>query len=283
MGFDSAVNTKIIKSIERAILKNVGGLEALAEEFPKLIRRAIDEVIDTPRTGRLTLDQIEKTEKTYIGTKIEILFRSFIGFPKGFLDLNINGVDVDIKNTVTGNWMIPNEAINKPCILIEADEKRALCGLGIIVAHPNYLTKGANRDQKRSISSTGRSHIHWLLNKQPYPVNFWQDFLPQQAWEIFRHEHANERLVTLFKILIGKPIPRTVVEGVARQKDYMKRLRKNGGARDALAKAGIALLSGMYDKSLIQQLGLSFCKKDEFISCRADTAEKKKALFDKIS
>lgn len=283
MSSDSRTDTKITQSIERAILKNVGGVEGLGEEFPKLIRRAIDEVIDTPRTGRLMLDQIEKTEKTYIGTKIEILFRNFIGFPKGVLDLNVNGMDVDIKNTVTGNWMIPNEAVDKPCILIEADEKHARCSLGIIIAHLEYLTKGANRDQKRSISSAGREHIHWLLEDHPYPANFWQGFKPQQAWDIFRPEHANERLVCLFKTSLGKPIPRTVVEGVAQQKDYMKRLRKNGGARDILAKAGIALLSGMYDKALIQKLGLPPCGKDEFISCRADTAEKKKILADKLS
>ncbi len=71
--------------------------------------------------------------------------------------------------------MIPNEAVGKPCILIQADEQNALCGLGIIVAHLEHLTKGANRDQKRSISSAGRTHIHWLLNDHPYPANFWQD------------------------------------------------------------------------------------------------------------
>lgn len=75
---------KILKDLEHAILKNVGGIEALKEEFPKMIRKSLDEVIDTPRTGRLTIDQIEKTEKTYIGTKVEILFRNMIGFRRVF-------------------------------------------------------------------------------------------------------------------------------------------------------------------------------------------------------
>jgi len=60
----------------------------------------------------VTLGETEKTEKTYLGTKIEILIRKFFKFPKGLLDLHIEGHDVDIKNTVGGNWMIPTEAIH---------------------------------------------------------------------------------------------------------------------------------------------------------------------------
>jgi len=36
------------------------------------LRRALDEVVDGMRTGRWSVDALEKTEKTYIGTKVEI-------------------------------------------------------------------------------------------------------------------------------------------------------------------------------------------------------------------
>ena len=85
---------KIIDIIRADLLKQSGGIDNFRAEVPKLIRRAIDEVIDTPRTARLTLDQ---TEKTYIGTKIEILIRNYLNIPKGLLDLKIEGYDVDIK------------------------------------------------------------------------------------------------------------------------------------------------------------------------------------------
>jgi hypothetical protein len=75
-----------------------------------------------------------------------------------------------------------------------------------------------------------------------------------------------------------KPISRTVVLGAARQKDAMKRLRKNGGARDSLARDNIALLSGHFDSKLIEELGLPKCEKDEFISFSA-TAEADKAIL----
>jgi hypothetical protein len=65
-----------------------------------------------------------------------------------------------------------------------------------------------------------------------------------------------------------------VVQAVAQQKDYMKRLRKNGGARDILAREGIAILSGTFDADLIQQLGFNSISKDEFISCTPDNDER---------
>ena len=40
--------------------------------------------------------ELEKTEKTYIGTKVEILVRDFFRLPKGILDLTIDGLDVDV-------------------------------------------------------------------------------------------------------------------------------------------------------------------------------------------
>jgi Restriction endonuclease NaeI len=52
------------------------------------------------------------------------------------------------------------------------------------------------------------------------------------------------------------------VQAVTQQKDYMKQLRKNGGARDALAGEGIVILSGSYDNLLIAHLGLERTGRD---------------------
>ncbi|WP_299593712.1 NaeI family type II restriction endonuclease, partial [uncultured Tateyamaria sp.] len=89
--------------------------------------------------------------------------RALLGLRKGRLDTEILGQDVDIKNTMGSNWMIPTEAVDQPCILVAADEARALCYLGLIVARPAYLTVGKNKDAKRSISAEGFRHILWLL------------------------------------------------------------------------------------------------------------------------
>ncbi|WP_422646714.1 hypothetical protein [Agrobacterium tumefaciens] len=53
----------------------------------------------------------------------------------------------------------------------------------------------------------------------------------------------------------------------------MKRIRRNGGARDILAPKGIALLWRQRDRALIDQLGLGPVTADEFISFQPKTQE----------
>lgn len=103
---------KLLRRLEAAIIRESGGRSRFNADVPLLFRQAIDEVIDTPRSGRFTLDELEKTEKTYIGTKIEILLRNYLRLQRGLkLDLLIDGVEVDVKNTVVSNWTIPSEAM----------------------------------------------------------------------------------------------------------------------------------------------------------------------------
>ena len=77
---------------------------------------------------------------------------------------------------------------------------------------------------------------------------------------------ASERLATLFEERQGEPVSRWEVQEVAAQLDYMKRLRRNGGARDILDEKGIALLWGGGDSHVISVLGLGPVANDEFIS-----------------
>lgn len=270
---DFDVLSRLAKELDR----RGGGRARIIAEVPQLIRRAIDEVIDAPRTGRLLLEQTEKTEKTYIGTKIEILIRDFFGLPKGLLDLEIDGMDVDIKNTVGANWMIPTEAVGKPCILIASDEKKAICQLGLIICHSSYLTKGENKDKKLSIATANFENILWILHNQSYPANFWEGCDPKIARHIMTGGSGNERIVRLFQSIQRRAIHRDIIQTVARQKDYMKRLRKNGGARDSLAEQGIAVLSGFYDAALIKACGLGRIGPDEFIGfCPTKDDEKER-------
>jgi hypothetical protein len=256
----------VIERIVLALAAQAGGLHKLKEELPDLIRQAIDEVIDTPRTGRVRASELEKTEKTYIGTKVEILVRNFFRLPKGILDLRIGGLDVDVKNTLGNTWMIPPEAVGKPCILVASDEVRQTCFFGIMVAHLSNLTPGMNQDRKRSVSSAGFKNIHWVLAEVPYPPSFWSIAGKEKTHKITRGTTGNERIASLFREIQGQPIHRDIVQAVAQQKDYMKRLRKNGGARDTLAREGIAVLSGKYDGSIIGSLDLGHVGPDEFIS-----------------
>ena len=257
---------EIVSRIESALIAQAGGRAKLQADIPRLIRQAIDEVIDAPRTGRVHASELEKTEKTYIGTKVEILVRNYFRLPKGILDLKIDGLDVDVKNTLGVTWMIPREALGKPCIVVASDEDRHTCYFGVLVAHLTNLTAGMNQDQKRSVSAAGFANIHWMFADEPYPPSFWALAGEEKTRKIMRGKTGNERIETLFREIQRTPVSRDIVQAVAQQKDYMKRLRKNGGARDTLRAEEIAILSGKYDSGLITELNLSPTGVDEFIS-----------------
>ncbi|MFD2738941.1 NaeI family type II restriction endonuclease [Sulfitobacter aestuarii] len=252
------------------ITRRSGGPAALAQRFPAMLRQCIDDVIMTPKTGRRAYEELEKTEKTYIGTRVEIELRAMLDLPKGRLDTLILGRDVDIKNTMGNNWMIPTEAVDQPCILVAADEARACCYLGLIVARPEYLTAGQNKDAKKSLAAGGFAHILWLLRDHPYPANFWRNLAPEVVARIFAGKSGNQRMANLFREVQDRRVTRDVVAAVARQQDFMRRIRSDQGrgSRDLLAREGILLLCGHYDADLIKSLGLPHCGPSDFISHR---------------
>lgn len=267
---------KCLTAIATEMTRRAGGDGPLAEKFAQMLRQCIDDVIMTPKTGRRSYDDLEKTEKTYIGTRVEIELRAMLRLPKGKLDTVILEQDVDIKNTMGNNWMIPTEAVNHPCILVAADEERARCYLGLFIARPEYLTLGQNKDSKKSVSAAGFAHITWLLKHHPYPPNFWRTVASDIVERIFCGNSGNARAKTLFREIQERPISRDVIEAVGRQKDFMRRIRadknnKRKGTRDHLADEGIMLLSGDYDAPLISALGLPRCAGSEFISYRPRT------------
>ncbi len=263
---------ELIQRIEAEIISHAKGWQNFRVQFPNLVRQAIDEVIDAPRSKRFRIDELEKTEKTYLGTKIEILLRNYLDLERGKnLDVLIDGIEVDIKNTIGSTWTIPLEALGHPCILIISAENTAKCSFGIIVISPEVLNEGRNRDQKTTISKAGMKNIHWLLYDVQYPINIWETIGEKSLKKLLAIAGGTERLAQLFREFPETPFTRNQIEALAQQKDFMKRLRKNGGARDMLSKEGIALLSGQTHKDLISQLHLPQCKKDEFISYKPES------------
>lgn len=258
---------EVLRFLHGAILHHAGGLIRFKQDVPRLIRRAIDEVIDAPRSRRYTINELEKTEKTYIGTKIEILLRNHLELdPGSVLDLNIDGVEVDVKNTIRVTWTIPNEALGHPCILIGANESTSLCQFGLIVVREDLLNAGRNRDQKATIRKEELRLAHWILKDYPYPSNFWQHMDAQIRREVTSPRSGNRRVAALFTLHQRQVISRSTIEDLAQQKDYMKRIRRNGGARDSLALRQVAILSGKKHAELIASLNLPYCAKDQFVA-----------------
>jgi Restriction endonuclease NaeI len=260
---------ELLKSIADEIDLKAGGRPALITEIPGMLRECIDALINTPRTGRRDFEELEKVEKTFIGTHVEIVIRRFLRLQKGKLDTVILGHDVDIKFTTGDNWTIPPEAYGHPCLVIAADEGRALCFMGLIKIRPEFMHAGAgNRDAKRGISAAGFANILWLLNGQPYPPNFWRTVEKQSIERITSGKSGNERVIALFEEVQRRPISRDVIDATARQKDFTRRTRADNGrgSRDILLDRGILMLTGTKHPELIQNLGLPFCRRGDYIS-----------------
>jgi len=259
-----------LRVLERNLLDAVGGKELFEEKLRSFFRSAIDEVIDTARTARFFLSDLEKTEKTYLGTKFEILLRDWLQVPKGVvLDLLIGGEEVDVKSTTGGGsgWMIPPEAIGHLCILLRVNEVKSTCAVGLVRARPEYLRTGANRDAKTSFSAAGTRNIWWLALDFAYTPNFWTLITPELRSRIMSAGGGTQRLATLFENCLETPVSRVLIASIAAQDDFMKRIRRNSGARDVLAPKGIAILYSENDRALMHRLGLSFGTR-EFISYR---------------
>ena len=90
---------------------------------------------------------------------------------------------------------------------------------------------------------------------------------------------GTDRLALLFERYLRVPISRVQIAAVAAQDDFMKRLRKNGGARDRLAPKGIAILYSEVDRDLMYALGLRFGYR-EFLSIKARNSEEETLLRD---
>lgn len=256
--------------IANVLVNKTNGIDNFIEMVGSLIRKAVDEVIDMPRTGRWSLDMIANTEKTYLGTKVEILLTHAFQFSRGGkLDLCIDGTEVDVKNTVLSSWMIPKEAINEICWVVKINDKSAKFSSGLVFCSPDVLSKATNQDKKHSLRATSPA-ILWLCKNATMPKNFFESIEDKNILKQITDPKANgtERVKRLFMLCTNQIIPRWAIESVAQQKDPMKRVRQNGGARNALSNMGVRVLNGAYDKEELIALGFSQIKKDEWVSVR---------------
>lgn len=276
----------------RATRKNLGpsGVEvfkwlfereaSLETFFGKLIRRAADEVIDGARTGRWSIGQLEKTEKTYIGTKLEILVRQALDLeaaPRAKrtekrLDLVIGGTPVDVKFSISSQWMIPKEAVGELCLLVGVNEAKAVFEVGLARCERELLRAGKNQDSKCSFSAEGKKSISWLVSGGALERNFISTLSPKQREIIFeKGTNAQERIRRLFDLCRRIRIPRYAVEAVAQSKDPTRRLRQDKYNPGGLG--GIVILSGKYAKKKLEKLGLAGVGADEWVGVSREEFE----------
>lgn len=241
-------------------LKKINDFE---KKIAKAIRQAIDEVIAGRYTGRYSIQQIDKTEKTYIGTKVQHMLQHHLNLPYGKkLDTIIADVEVDIKFTIGKNWTIPIEAVGEICLLVSAQDDKSIFQVGLLRTSDDVLNQGKNRDGKRTINHFGRYRILWLIKDGLLPQNILLRIPSDKIQEIFAQKSGQERINELFRLCPGVIFNAAAIESIASQKDSSKRVRD---ARIVLKKENIVICSG-YDNDYLKSLGRKPIQKDEFVS-----------------
>src|SRR5208337_748065 len=107
--------------------------------------------------------QLRKTEKTHVGTLVEINLHRHFGFGDGSAtDDRIADVEVDCKYSMNyGGWELPPEAMDHICLLITASDASSSWRAGLIRVQESLLRARSNRDAKRqlAVGSYGRIRV----------------------------------------------------------------------------------------------------------------------------
>jgi len=250
-----------------------------------VLRETYDQLYDGQRTGRWSPGQLRKTEKTHMGTLVEINVHRAFDFEDGVaMDYRISGVEVDCKFAARlGGWMLPREAYTQAhlCLVIWASEESNRWEAGVVRAKDDPVLLGAeNQDRKRPLTPHGESTIRWLYASPSLPENLLfhiddvtRDRIFDPTPERGREPSGQAKVNMLFELVQQRVVNRASVLTVAQQKDSMKRAR-DARKRKHLGSKGILVL-GRQDgeERAAADLGLPVPTKGSFISARVVRAD----------
>ncbi|MFE7571877.1 NaeI family type II restriction endonuclease [Streptomyces sp. NPDC057539] len=241
----------------------------------RVLRDVFDEVLNGEVTGRYDWKHLTKTEKTHFGTLMEIAIQREFRFEDGqAMDFRIAGVDVDCRVSLQfGGWMIPRETLGHLCLLVWVNDYQSQWSVGLLRVNQEWLNTGVNRDLKATLKAVHRDKILWLWRDAALAENVLLHISDADREAVFMSSSGQARLNELFRRVQRRRIGPNAVRTVVQQRDYMKRLRGNGGSRSALRDEGI-LIMGDYDshRNIARQLGLPIPEEGEFISARVAPA-----------
>ncbi|MDX2970985.1 NaeI family type II restriction endonuclease [Kribbella solani] len=237
-----------------------------------VLREAFDQAYDGQRTGRWDYTQLLKTEKTHLGTLVEIWLQREFKFSDGDeLDYKIAAQDVDAKwSRDLYGWEIPPEMYSrgdKLAMVVWANEYSARWALGLIrISESVLVPEGKQRDRKRRLNEAGADSILWVHRGKPMIKNTLLHLPMHIVQEISDAPTGQKAVSILFARAQRQLITRAAVATAAQQVDSAKRVRD---ARTVLAPDGIVIL-GHYDPHprIARDLGLPVPTLGRFVSAR---------------
>ncbi|TDD59341.1 restriction endonuclease [Kribbella antibiotica] len=268
------------------------------DRFRWALRDSLDELLDGQRTGRWCYQHLTKTEKTYLGTAVEVNLTKEFEIENGTdLDWRIANVDVDCKfSKDLGGWEIPMEMYvcadhgersgiaDHPALLVWFNDDASEWAAGIVTISderlrwkpakgPQVRARAYNRDNKRKIDPDHAGGIHWLWGglQTDLPRNHIRNLPDDARSRIFAFPKSGQKRVDqLFREVQGRIVGRQTVLTVAQQDDAPKRARD---ARLRLRDEGVIVLGHQKEHSMIASaLGLTAPIKGEWIAVRVKRA-----------
>ncbi|QSE72592.1 restriction endonuclease (plasmid) [Rhodococcus sp. PSBB049] len=261
--------------------------------FRWTLRDSIDELLDGQRTGRWCYQHLTKTEKTYLGTAIEInLTREFSIADGADLDWNIDGFEVDCKfSKDLGGWEIPMEMYecadhgqrsgkaNHPALLVWVNDDSHQWAAGVLRITDERLRwrkspesareRAYNRDNKRRIDPDAFDSIYWLWGgiQTDLPTNLLLHMDHKTREKILiPGSSGQQRVNALFRHVTDRLVNRQTVLAVGQQDDAPKRVRD---ARDDLRDEGIVIIGHQTPyPAICDALGLVHPHKGSWMSVR---------------
>ncbi len=265
-GPPAAADDRELHRVHKLIL----GLDPTGSRFANSLRDAIDQLLDGQRTGRWDWNQLRKTEKTHMGTVIEIKLHHDFNFGDGIdMDYLIAEIEVDCKFSQTmGGWEMPPEAVGHLCLVVTANDDAALWSAGLIRLTEGLLREGGNRDRKRRLTPEGESSILWLHQEMPLPPNLLLHLDATTRNNILDHKSGQRRINELFRAVPCEIIRRAVVLTVAQQEDSLKRARDARNQKNLGSEGFLVLGHQDDDPRIAKELGLPVPEKGQFVSVR---------------
>jgi hypothetical protein len=241
----------------------------------RIFRETFDQLYDGQHTGRFRWEQLFKTEKTHYGTLLEInLRREFDDVIDDglLLDYQVCGEDIDCKYSQTmGRWMLPPECFGHLLLVATASDEGGVWSLGIVRASDANRRGSQNRDGKTGLNARGRGQIAWLQLQADMPPNVLLGLDQETLDAVLAPSSGQARINELLRRVTKTRIGRNTVATLAKQADYMARLRDNGhGARTVLRQEGFLIPGGDYEthRNVAVRLGIEPPKPGEVVSVR---------------
>ncbi|MFG2950834.1 NaeI family type II restriction endonuclease [Streptomyces adustus] len=270
------------------------------ERFRWALRDSLDELLDGQRTGRWAYQHLTKTEKTYLGTAVEVNLTKEFAIENGAdLDWSIAGADIDCKfSKDLGGWEIPMEMYlcadhgersgraNHAAVVTWMNDDTSEWAAGIVRITDERLrwkkerdangdrVRAYNRDNKRKLSETAKSEVYWLWGglQTDLPMNLLRHLNPEIRQRIVTASlprlasSGQQRVNQLFREVQDRLVGRQTVLTLGQQDDAPKRARD---ARKKLRPEGIVVLGhqGSHPR-VARALELPIPVKGEWISTR---------------